>query len=839
MKNMKSETLTDVRLRDYDLDNLKLLEKLRAGLFRTKAEICIEHAKYITQYLKEAPSDEDSIEIRYASAVNHSLSFKTPLFFDDNLLAGTTTSKACGAPIYPQYSGLSLWPELDTISTREKNPLKISAEEIDTLNHEIFPYWMKRNILEYTRKKHGNPPCMKLFERIIFFIAGKAGCLSHTVPNYREALEKGIGHLLEQAADREAALRRKRHCSDEMRRNIDFYRSVQIALQGIIAYARNLSLKAAAAAATERNPWRKENLIRMSQVCKRIPEKPATSFREAINSLWIIQIAIHAENVNMAVSPGRLDQILYPYYKNDIEKGKLTIGQALELIGCLWLKFNDNVNPVPEASQELFGGSGTVPAVTLGGISAAGKDAVNDLTYLMLRVSELLKTRDPNVNARYHFEINPPSYRDRIAEVIVETRAIPAVHNDVVNIKALERQGIARNHARDYAVIGCVELASAGRSYDASSSIIMNLVAPLELALYDGKRPATGMEQIGPKTGDPSQFNSFDEFWQAYKSQFAWLASQAIDLNERLGMTHQEILPSPLLSSFFEGPLNKGQDLIFGGALYNSSGATHFGFADTVDSLNAIEHTVFNEKKCTFHDLISALEADFKGYEELHAYLSCKAPKYGTENIIALKNSRNLIRFLYDFYQAHTSYRGGKYRPAYWTMTNHAGQGKFCGALPNGRKAEQALASGITPVSQAAKDLSACFKSVAGLDATCMPGGSALNLKYPPLSDKAEVKKLGQALEAFFCLGGQHVQYNIFSYETLIDARNNPHKYPELLVRVSGYSAYFHDLSDAMQEEIITRSQYCLETGQAMPFPQKNSACPASTRPDCENLTPV
>jgi pyruvate formate-lyase/glycerol dehydratase family glycyl radical enzyme len=821
---MSAVTLQDIRLKEYTLDNLSILKRLREGLLSEKPRVCIERARYYTEYLRDMSSDKEPAEIRYANAAKHFLSNKAPLFFDDSLLAGTTTSKPFGAPVYPEWTGMTIWPELDTISTREKNPLILSKKEAEELNFDINPYWMERNIIEYTRKKHNNPECMRILERIVFFIASKVGCISHTVPDYRTALDKGVEYIIEQAALKEAELKKEENPSEKNRQKLEFYRAIQIAMQGVIEYAQNLSKKAAELAAKEHDPFRKENFQKMADVCSRVPAKPARTFREAINSIWIVQVAIHAENINMAMSPGRLDQILYKFYKEDVDKRILTVKETMELVGCFWLKLNDNTNLVPETAEELWGGAGTVPAVTVGGVNENGEDAVNDLTYIMLRVTELLKTRDPSLNARYHYEKNSEEYRDRLAEVIVNTKAVPAIHNDVVDIKVLENQGTKLEHARDYAVIGCVELASAGRSYDASSSIMLNLVSVLELALNNGKRPVTGDEQIGPKTGHPSQFNSFEKFWEAFKNQSEWLIGKAIDLNEYFGHAYQEILPSPLLSAFFEGPMEKGKDLIFGGALYNSSGATHIGFADTVDSLNAIEKAVFIDKKCTFNELLKALEANFEGYEKLHAYLVNKTPKYGTEDPIAKKNSHNLIRFLYDFYQSHTNYRGGKYRPGYWTMTNHAGQGKLSGALPNGRKAYQVFASGITPVSQAANDLSACLKAVGGLESQCIASGEALNLKYPSIEGKEDIKTFGQALEAYLRYGGLHIQFNIMSYEDLIDARNNPDKYPELLVRVSGYSAYFKDLNEAMKEEIITRTAYNIKTGKSVPFPEKHKS---------------
>jgi formate C-acetyltransferase len=821
---MSSITMESMQLKEYTLETLPLLKKLRDEHFHTKCEVCIERAKYITRYLRDMSSQDDPMEISYAKAVKHFLSNKVPLFFDDNLIAGSTTSKSFGAPVYPEFTGMTIWPELDKISTREQNPQILSKEDAGELNFNIFPYWMERNILEYTRKEYKNPKCMKLFEQLVFFLATKSGCISHTVPNYRVALEKGVESIIQEASAKETELKEQGSLSDENRQKLEFYQAVQIAMEGVITYAKNLSKKAAELATREENPGRKENYLKMAEVCNQVPAKPARTFREAINSLWIIQVAIHAENINMAMSPGRLDQILYRYYKEDIENGRLSIEEAMELVGCLWLKLTDNTNLVPEAAEELFGGAGTVPAVTIGGVDENGEDAVNDLTYIMLRVTELLRTRDPSLNARYHYEKNKEEYRDRVAEVIANTRSVPAFHNDVVDIKTLVNQGVKLEHARDYSIIGCVELAVSGRSYDASSAIMLNLIAPLELTLYDGKRPITGDDQVGPATGDPSTFKGFDEFWGAFTSQLKWIIGEAIQLNEYFGKVHQKIMPTPLLSAFFEGPIKKGKDLIFGGALYNSSGATHIGFADTVDSLNAIEKAVFIDKKCTFLELIDVLNANFEGYENLHQYLVNRTPKYGTEDPIAIKNSQKLIRFLYGLYQSYTNYRGGKYRPAYWTMTNHAGQGKLAGALPSGRKAYKVFSSGITPVSQAAGNLAACLKTVGELDSLCIPSGEALNLKYSYIKDEDDLKKFAQAVEAYFRYGGLHVQFNIMSYETLLDAKKNPEKYPELLVRVSGYSAYFKDLNEGMKDEIITRTEYNLKTGKAVPFPEPYSS---------------
>jgi formate C-acetyltransferase len=674
---------------------------------------------------------------------------------------------------------------------------------------------MEESILERTRAALDDQSAMDLFQRIVFFIASKAGTISHTVPHYTAVLERGVLDLIAEAAVREATT------TDAVQRY--FYQAMQCALQGIVDYAGHLA-EEARRQARYASGRRRAELLELDAICRQVPAHPARTFREAINSLWLLQVAIHAENINMAISPGRLDQILYPWYRADLEAGRLDVAGALELVGCLWLKLNDNTNLVPETAEELFGGAGTVPAVTLGGVDAEGRDAVNDLTYVMLRATELLKLRDPSVNARYHYEANTRPYRDRVSQVIAETKAVPAFYNDVAAIATLENQGVATEDARDWAVIGCVELGVSGRSYDASSSIILNLVSALELALYNGKRPVTGDEQIGPITGDPAGFDTFEQFRDAYQTQLGWMIEQAIGLNEEFGKIHQQWLPTPLLSALFVGPMETGRDLVRGGARYNSSGATHVGFADAVDSLAALEAAVFTERRCTFAELFEALEADFENQAGLHAWLVHRAPKYGTSDPAAAGHAAWLVDFLYDIYQAHTNYRGGRYRPAYWTMTNHAGQGRLTGALPNGRRAHKPFASGITPVSQATFDLAECLHAVGSLDARHIPGGEALNLKFPAVAGTEDITRLGGAVEGYFRTGGLHVQFNMMSYEMLLDARDHPEDYPDLLVRVSGYSAYFNDLNDAMKEEIITRTAYDLRHGNAVPFPEEHRA---------------
>lgn len=830
-------------LSSYTLENLPLLKELLARYYDVPIEVCIERAQYITDYMKNPENPGDSMELKRAKAIRYYMRNRKAIFHNNNLLAASSTSKELGAPVYPELLGMSIWPELETISKRKINPQKLSPSDAEKLNFEIFPYWIDKTVLEMTRAKIKNEnnqevgEALKLMEKIAFFLAGKTTVITHTTPYFEKVMSRGLKAMIAEA--RSMANDLPNHEKEKK----EFYEAMEIAMLGILEYTVNLSREAENLAIHAASEKEKQHYLEISRVCSRVPAEPAETFREAINSLWICDAAIMAENVNMALNPGRLDQILFPYFKKDIQAGRITVEQALTLCGCLWLKISDNTNLVPGSAERMFGGAGSVPAVTLGGVDQNGADAVNDLTYIMLRVTELLKTKDPNVNARYYPNVNSPDYLKRVASVVINTGAIPALYNDQANIETLVNQGVSLPHARDYAIIGCVELSSAGREYASTSSILLNLSSVMDMTLYNGKRPyICGNDwQIGPKTGEPETFTTFTQFQTAFETQLKALIDKAVKLNNELGKMHQKILPTPLLSCFFEGPMEKGLDLIHGGALYNSSGVTHVGFADICDSLNAIEDAVFVNKKFTMAQMKGAIEKNFVSqsnedrYEQLlHEYVQNSPHKYGRddsldEHPIAVKNSQWLIKFLYDIYQNYQNYRGGKYRPAFWTMTNHAGLGKIGHALPSGRKANEVFSSGITPCSQMTPDLTTAYRCVAKLGHNYIPGGVALNIKYTPeVFESGNLdsyqKHFTDQVEGYFAYGGMQVQYNIQSYEHLEEARLNPKKNPHLIVRVSGYSAYFNDLNEAMKQELIWRTQYNLNNGKAVPYSNPGQA---------------
>ena len=802
---MSRLTLHDTSLRDISLDNLERLRELRELNFTSRPEICVELPRLMTRYMKTLDNPDNPPELRAAKRLKYVLENKRPIIRDSNLLIGTTTTKPIGVILYPDFLAHSIWPELETVHCRAKNPYGITLDEIEELNFEIFPYWMERTVQEVARRMYHNPPCQQVMERIAFFVCSKPVTISHTIPDYASVVNRGLEALMAEAEEKERAL----GTSAEDQSKAYFYQAVKLVIEGVLAFAENLCREADRLARTENNAKRKRELETMRDICARVPGKKSQTFREALNAIWICKIALHQENANVGLSLGRLDQILYDLYRQDINCG-MTLSEAIELVGCFWLKLADHVPLVPETGEELFGGTGSNQAVTLGGVDPQGNDALNDLTYVMLRATELLRLRDPNVNCRYHPQVNPPEYLRRLCEVNINTGATPCFHNDASAIETLLGQGVTLEHARDYSSVGCVELVSSGRTYGHTGAILMNLTSALEMALLQGKHRLTEDEQIGPLTPAPETVDSFEEFKRVFETQMGWLIDQAVTLNNNLGRAHQMIHPTPLLSALIEGCMEKGKDAVEGGALYNSSGVAIIGLAEVVDSLSAIQEFVFDKKTVSFTEMMEAIKHNWSGpHQRLHQMVKTSKEKFGTDSKMAKENADYLIDYLHRTFQSKQNYRGGRYTVGYWTMTYHAGFALLTGALPSGRVKGEPLPSGITPVSGSAPELTSCLNFVAHLDHTKIANGHALNLKYTPSPNRElTITKFAQSVEAYMRMGGLQVQFNIIDRAILEDAMENPDKYPELLVRVSGYTAYFKDLNPTMQYEIITRAEY-------------------------------
>ena len=775
--------------------------------------LCAERPRLLTDFVLRNPDPEhvETPALRQARAVAHILRNKQAIVRDEDLLLGTTTSKQIGVVLYPETHGTTIWPELLTVEGRAMNPYRISDEDLRILDREVFPFWMEDNIREWTRREHGNPECLRLDERFVLYFQWKTVAVSHTVADIPALLGRGLEDIGAEAARHEAT-------AEEPEKR-DFYEALQTALQGVLDYAGRLADEAERQASElPASDNRHAELLEMARIARKVPAGPAESVQEALQSLWIYFLSLHQENTNAGLSIGRLDTWLEPYLTRDMaaiedpEERTRRIDRTLELVCAFMLKLTDHLPLVPDIGNRLFGGSSSDQVITLGGVHEDGSNAVSDMSWILLKATEMLRLRDPNVNARHDPEVNSDAWLRRLVEVNLLTRATPSLHNDRTVIESLVHQGFALEDARDWTATGCVEPTSCGRHFGHTGCIMFNLVAPLEMALNDGVHPLLG-ERVGPRTGDPRDFDNFEAFFHAYEQQLRRLIDHAVEANNLLGRAHQRLRPSPLLSAVFQGPMESGRDVIDGGAKYNSTGTAMVALSDVVDSLVAIRTLVFESGHVRFDQLLDALATDFEGHEALHAELLNKVPKFGQDHPLPGEMASRVQALVYDAWQAHENYRGGRYVPGYWSMSNHVAFGILSGALPSGRRRGKPFTPGLTPSHLAAAPLTEQIQTVAGLDPRHMPNNIAFNVRVVPGTGDAHadvVDRMAAYVATYFELGGMQMQFNVVDTATLKAAMERPEDYGDLLVRISGYNAYFVDLNRDMQMELLDRMEHRL-----------------------------
>jgi formate C-acetyltransferase len=598
----------------------------------------------------------------------------------------------------------------------------------------------------------------------------------------------------------------------------DTLEAMILCYEGLIAYARNLSAQAAAEAREEADERRKAELERLAEICARVPENPCTTLDEALNAIWIHWVGVHMENTNAGFSLGRMDQWLQPYFVSDLKKirGRKKreeyIRRAIELVGCFYMRCTDHLPLIPDIGNYLFGGSSSDQAITLGGVTPEGEDAVNDMTYIFLKVTEMLGIRDPNVNARFHRGKNSETYLRRLCEVNINTTSTPSIHNDEVVMASLEEFAYPQEHLRDWAATGCVEPTLSGRHIGHTNCMMFNMVAALEMAMYNGRHPLMRWD-VGPKTGnvDNGSFPTFDDFFQAFCTQLDFLMDNSCEYNRLLGEAHSVLRPTPFISGLVEGCIANGRDATKGGALYNSSGTACIGLADITDSLMAVKKLVYDEKKVTLKEIREAMETNFENNGYLHSLVRNKVPLFGSGSPEAVEMANRVTRFIHDRFGAHTNFRGGRYTAGFWSMSNHVAFGTLTGALPSGRLAGKPFTPGLTPEAHASRNLLDNIRDVSRLEPKSMNNNIAFNVKVVPSpkeSHQVAVDHVYSYVKTYCDLGGMQMQFNVVSSSTLRDAMAHPENYRDLMVRISGYNAYFVTLNRDMQMELIERAEY-------------------------------
>ncbi|MGD0274772.1 MAG: pyruvate formate lyase family protein [Syntrophales bacterium] len=812
--------LKEPYLSEVTLDDFPRLKQFLNAHFETKADVCIEMPRLMTEWHKKNGFDtmNDGTpwipELRRAHVFKYIMANRQPIIRKADLIAGTTTSKEVGALPYVDAAGTYLWPELFTVPHRLLFPYNISTEDIWTLHHEIFPYWADKNFRERLRHKHNDPLAQRIDERFAVYFTFKSSAFSHIIPDFPRILRRGTTGIIED-------IRRAMEGDPGDHERNDARKAMVISLEGLAAYSRNLAKKAAADAAGEVDPKRKAELEKLAMICSRVVEHPARTLDEAVNATWITMVGAHMESTNAGLSLGRLDQLFQPYYEADMEKLDTKeerdqyIRHAIELVGCFFFRCTDHLPCMPYIATIYFGGSSSDQAITLGGLTPDGEDAVNDMTYIFLKVTEMLSIRDPNMNARYHPVKNSDTYLKRLCEVNLITAATPSMHNDAVIMESLREFNYEDRDLRDWAAVGCVEPTIAGKHAGHTNFQLINMVAALEMALNNGTHPLMRWK-LGPDTGiiENGDFKNFEQFYEAFLTQFQFLIDESIKLNNWYAVEHQYVRPTPFLSAVIDGCIKKGADVTKGGAKYNSSGTAIIGLADVTDSLMVIKKLVFDEKKVSFTDLKKAVDSDFRDDPALHAMVTRKVPFFGSGSDEAVAMANRLTKFAHDYYIAIPHYRGGKYTVGFWTMSQHVAFGTLTGALPSGRRAGKPFTPGLTPEPNASRSLLDNMRDVARLDPHNITNNMAFNVKVVPSpqdSPEKAVQDIFSYVKTYFTLGGMQMQMNVVTSATLRDAMAHPESYRNLIVRISGYNAYFVTLHRDLQLELINRAEYGIE----------------------------
>ena len=774
------------------------IDRLKKAVQSAVPGVCSERALLWTEYCKKLAGREKPAVVRIAEAVRHVLENKSIRIYSDELVAGNYTSRRVGGIIYPESHGLSVLAEIFTFHKRSLNPLETNPVDRWKLFSTI-PFWLTRNIAWQAFDTMG---------KRLDFLRGQltareyqiyeTGGISHLTPNYKKILTVGLHGFVEEAGEnnRKAKTLQQHH----------FYQAAEIAFQGLTAFAERYADLAGKKAGDETDPRRKADLERIAKACRRVPRFGARTFFEAVQSILLVHIAMFQESLGESLGIGRLDQILFPFYQRDVAEGRLTREQAKEILAAFCIKLNETIPAFPLILTKTLGGMTSYQVVTIGGVNENGDDATNELSYILLELMDELRMRQPNSHIRIH-KNTPPDFYEQVIRVSTGTGSAPALYNDETIIATMLKAGYIPADARNYTAIGCVEPISQGKTLGSTDAAIINIPLALELALNQG-RPFGSRKRIGAATPPVSQMHTMDDVVAIYKAQLRYQLNKLKTDLKAVEKAHAAFHPTPLTSMLIDGCLQKGVDATAGGAVYNFSGIQGVGISTVGDALYALEKTVFTDKTMSLVDLVEHLRTDLAD-EKVRVSLR-RLEKFGNDDPQADEWTRFVLN---DYVDAITDLgkntRGGNYTAGIYSNTTHIHFAGFVGALPNGRRRGEPFASGMAPENgMDRRGPTALVNSMNRLDFTGIANGINFNIKFNALNmrDTAGRNALGGIFRVYFDRGGMQVQANMLDPRVLLEARDNPSLHPHLLVRVSGYAAYFNDLSPGMKDEIIARS---------------------------------
>jgi pyruvate formate-lyase/glycerol dehydratase family glycyl radical enzyme len=769
-------------------------------------------------YQKRWNLSPNDLMVHFAKALAYILDRMELKVYGHELIVGNSSSARVGAPIHPDLGGLLMLPELDDIAVRDQNPMALDPESLRRLKEEIFPFWFNKSVLAMTPLYTRNPDLLGQMLDGAYFVLTQFAGISHVTPDYEKVVQVGFEgiktEILEALVEVNQELTIAASRAGTSTENIEklknqraFLQSALISTNAAVRYGQRWRRHLEALTRDESDPMRKAELAEMADLFSRIPAKGAQTFHQAVQSLFLAHVIVHQESFQHGVSFGRVDQYLYPYYQRDIENGRLTPEKAVEILGCFIAKAGELLPLFFKRATEYFSGLSSASGLTLGGRTPDGRDGVNELSYLFLQAYDRVRLRQPNFHVRVD-EQTPESFFRLCSRVLAKGGGIPAFFNDQGIVPALVNVGASETDATDYSIVGCVEWGVPKKSFPAAGAIFLNLPMALHLALNNGRLNGS---QFGPDTGSADSFHSLDDIIRAFNTQLSHLIEVAVEGNNAIETAHARHRPTPFLSAIVDGCIRKRKEINSGGAVYNTTGCQGVGLADVVDSLAAIDKWIFQEKRLTISELVRVLHDDFRGREPLQQELLNKTAKYGENRDNAGIGVDRVSGIYAREVFRHSNIRDGKYVAGFWSMTTHQGFGARMPALPSGRRAGEPLANGVSPTNIGDRlGPTSALASAAHVDGRYIGNGYALNQKFNPelLKRPGGERLLEWLIRGFFRQGGMQVQFNIVDSHILVDARNHPEKHPGLVVRVSGYSAYFNDLTPLMKDELIARTHH-------------------------------
>jgi formate C-acetyltransferase len=756
----------------------------------------VEQARIITETY-QAKQYESKL-IRRALSLAASLRNISIRIDPGEIIVGNRTPGMRGGVIFPE-AGLSwLEKEIDTLVTRDQDRFQVRSEDAEYFRSTLVPYWRGKTLEDGIVARMGDE--IDSMGKVVK-INQKDHAQGHIIPNVRTWLTLGPSGLL-------AKLRERAADAEDIQK--DFFRAVEITLEGARDFIKRYGdLAATLQTRTEYQRYSRE-LQETARICSKLADGAAESFQEAVQSLWFLFVILHMESNASSFSPGRLDQYLYPYFRKSLEAGEMDLQKALEIVESLWLSFNKIVYLRNSTSARYFAGFPIGFNIALAGKNADGTDSANLLSFLCLKATEHIGLPQPNLSVRLH-KGSPGWFVDKCSRVIGKGSGMPQVFNDESVIPALTDQGIETADAFDYGVVGCVELSTQGNNLGWSDAAMLNLVKVLELTLNSGDCLISG-DTIGPSSGCLSDYATFEDLLAAYKKQIAYFVEKMIAACDFVDRFHAESMPSPFLSSVIDDCLKKGLDVTAGGAYYNFSGIQAIQVANVADSLAVVKQLVFETKQTSADDLLAALKSNWLDQEKLRQRVINQVPKYGNDVEWVDELGAEIVRYFSSLLSKYTNARGGRYHLGLYTVSAHVPMGKNVGASPDGRFAGSPLADGGVSAMYGRDEQgpTALLKSVSRINGRLSSNGSLLNMKFLPefFSRSSDRKKFNALLRSFCQMSINHVQFNVVRREDLLKAQKNPDAYRGLTIRVAGYTAYFTELAEDLQDEIIARTSY-------------------------------